>query len=153
VAPSADATSGAAPTLPPGHPPIGAEPRAGADPHGNIAAGGPVRSAGSITGSIAVAPALRAGAGAGGVLYVIAKRGTSTVAVQRVDKPSFPYTFEISGANAMTAGIDFEGPLDVIARLSKTGDAIPAKGDIEGAARNVRVPAKGVSITIDTVRE
>jgi hypothetical protein len=143
---------GAMPSLPPGHPPIGgANPRAGTDPHGNLAGTGPVSSAGSITGLITVAPKLQASAR--GVLYVIAKRGASTVAARRVDDPTFPFTFEISGADAMAPGVGFEGPLDVIARVSRSGDAIPAKGDIEGVARDVKVPAKGVAIRIETVRQ
>jgi hypothetical protein len=146
LVPPPAATPGAAPSLPPGHPPIG-----GADPHGNVATGGPVKSAGSITGSITIAPKLRSGPS--DVLYVMAKRGPSTIAVRRVDKPSFPFAFEISGVDAMVSGIGFEGPVDVVARLSKTGDAIPSKGDLEGTARNVKVPAKGVSITIDSVRQ
>ena len=83
----------------------------------------------------------------------MAKKGTTTLAVRRVDKPSFPFAFEISGGDAMMSGIAFEGPVDVVARVSRTGDAIPAKGDLEGTAKNVKVPAKGVSLTIDSVRQ
>jgi len=86
------------------------------------------------------------------VMYVMAKKGTATLAVRRVDKPSFPFAFEIGGGDAMMGGAAFEGPVDVVARVSKTGDAIPAKGDLEGVARNLRVPSKGVSLTIDSVR-
>jgi cytochrome c-type biogenesis protein CcmH len=121
------------------------------DPHGNAAAGGASRSAGSITGTITVAPKLPVGPS--DVLYVIAKKGASTLAVRRVEGPSFPFAFEISGADAMTPGIAFEGPLDLVARVSRTGDAIPSKGDIEGIAKGVRVPAKGIALTIDSVRE
>jgi hypothetical protein len=132
--------------LPPGHPPVGA-----ADPHGNVAGAGPTKSAGSISGTITLAPKLTASPS--DVLYVMAKKGTSTLAVRRFDKPSFPLAFEISGGDAMMSGIAFDGLLDVVARVSKTGDAIPAKGDLEGTARNVKVPAKGVSLTIDSVRQ
>jgi len=85
-------------------------------------------------------------------MYVMAKKGTATLAVRRVDKPSFPFTFEIAGGDAMMGGAAFEGPVDVVARVSKTGDAIPAKGDLEGVAKGVRVPSEGVSLTIDSVR-
>ena len=132
--------------LPPGHPPIGA-----ADPHGNVSEAGPTRSAGSVSGTITLSPKLSTSPS--DVLYVMAKKGTSTLAARRFDKPSFPLAFEISGGDAMVAGIAFEGPVDVVARVSKTGDAIPAKGDLEGTARNVKVPAKGVRLTIDSVRE
>jgi hypothetical protein len=42
--------------------------------------------------------------------------------------------------------------VDVVARVSRTGDAIPTKGDLEGTAKSVKVPAKDVRLTIDTVR-
>jgi hypothetical protein len=140
--------------LPPGHPPLEGSPTpaaplpAGHPPIGEPAPG--TTSAGSIAGTIALSPKLKAGPS--DVLYVMAKKGAATLAVRRVDKPSFPFAFEISGGDAMMAGGAFEGPVDVVARLSRTGDAIPAKGDLEGVARNVEVPSKTVKLTIDTVR-
>jgi cytochrome c-type biogenesis protein CcmH len=124
--------------LPAGHPPIG-EPAPGA------------KSAGSLAGTIALSPRLTVRPS--DVLYVMAKKGTATLAVKRVDKPSFPFAFEISGGDAMMGGGSFEGPVDVVARLSRTGDAIPAKGDLEGVAKSVKVPSKSVQLTIDTVRQ
>jgi cytochrome c-type biogenesis protein CcmH len=124
--------------LPSGHPPIG-EPAPGA------------KSAGSIAGTITLSPALKVGPS--DVLYVMAKNGTATLAVRRVDKPSFPFSFEISGGDAMMGGASFAGPVDVVARVSRTGDAIPAKGDLEGVAKNVKIPARNVKLTIDTVRQ
>ena len=128
----------AAAPLPAGHPPIG-EPRAGAT------------SAGRIAGTIALSPKLKVGPS--DVLYVMAKKGTATLAVRRVDRPSFPFAFEISGGDAMMGGGSLEGPVDVVARVSRSGDAIPAKGDLEGTARNVRVPSERVKLTIDSVRQ
>ncbi len=128
----------AAPPLPSGHPPLG-EPAAGA------------KSAGNINGTIALSPKLKAGPA--DVLYVMAKKGTATLAVQRIDKPGFPVAFNLSGGDAMMGGGAFEGTVDVVARLSRTGDAIPAKGDIEGTAKGVKVPSKGVQLTIDSVRQ
>jgi hypothetical protein len=140
--------------LPPGHPPLGgttapaAALPAGHPPIGVATAG--ASSAGTITGTISLSPKLKASPT--DVLYVMAKKGTATLAVRRVDKPSFPFAFEISGGDAMMAGAPFEGPVDVVARLSRTGDAIPTKGDLEGVAKNVKVPSAGVKVTIDTVR-
>ena len=53
----------------------------------------------------------------------------------------------------MVSGGAFQGPVDVVARVSRTGDAIPAKGDLEGVAKSVKVPSKNVSLTIDSVRQ
>jgi cytochrome c-type biogenesis protein CcmH len=140
--------------LPPGHPPLeGAAPTAASLPAGHPPLGEPARgtkSAGSIAGTIALSPKLRVGPA--DVMYVMAKKGAATLAVRRIDKPSFPFAFEISGGDAMTGGAGFEGPVDVVARISKTGDAIPSKGDLEGVAKGVKVPSKGVSLTIDSVR-
>ena len=140
--------------LPPGHPPIEGTPApAAALPAGHPPIGEPApgtRSAGTIAGTISLSPKLKAAPS--DVLYVMAKKGSATLAVRRVEKPSFPFPFEISGGDVMMAGGTFEGPVDVVARLSRTGDAIPAKGDLEGVARNVNVPSKAVKLTIDTVR-
>jgi hypothetical protein len=83
----------------------------------------------------------------------MAKSGSSTLAVKRIDKPVFPLAFEIGGGDAMMGGQPFEGPVDVVARLSRTGDAIPSKGDAAGTTMGVKIPSKGVTVTIDSVRQ
>jgi hypothetical protein len=134
----------AAPALPPGHPPIAS------DPHGNTPATGPARSAGTVSGTIQLSPKLASGPS--DVLYVMAKKGASTLAVRRMEKPRFPLAFELSAADSMMAGAGFDGPVDVVARVSRTGDAIPSRGDLEGTAHAVAVPSRGVKLTIDSVR-
>ena len=132
-------------SLPPGHPALGdaaAPPAAGA------------ADTGSVSGTIAVAPSLEARA-TGGVLFVIARSAANKqiVAVRREEIAGFPFRFSISGADAMIAGTAFAGPLDITARLSKSGDAVKAKGDIEGVVRGVTVGSSGVLLTLDTVHE
>jgi cytochrome c-type biogenesis protein CcmH len=129
------------PSLPPGHPPIGAG-GAKAEP------AGPAQTL--LSGTIALSA--RLSAGPNDVLYVMAKKGQTTLMVRRIDKPAFPVSFELSEADAMVSGVPFEGPVDVVARLSRTGDAIPAKGDLEGVAKQIKVPASGVRVTIDAIR-
>lgn len=143
--PGAGSGEAPAPSLPPGHPPIGGMGMSGAPAAGH--------SAGTIEGRIALAPALRTSLAASDVLYVIAKKGATTLAVRRIEKPSFPLDFELSGGDVMVSGSSFEGPVDLVVRLSRTGDAIPSKGDLEGTTRNVKIPARAVSVTIDRVRD
>jgi hypothetical protein len=156
AAPGAAPPGEPAPSLPPGHPPLeGGAISSPALPSGHVpigepAPGGALKSAGSIVGTISLASSIKAGPS--DVLYVMAKNGKATLAVKRIEKPSFPLAFEIGGGDAMTGGQAFEGPVDVVARLSRTGDAIPSRGDAEGTARAVKIPAKGVSVTIDSVR-
>jgi cytochrome c-type biogenesis protein CcmH len=107
-----------------------------------------------VAGTIAVAPSLASRAG-GGVLFVIARSAADNkiLAVRREDNVTFPFKFSISGRDAMIAGTAFAGPLTVTARLSKSGDAVAAKGDLEGTARGVAVGATDVKVTLDTVKE
>jgi cytochrome c-type biogenesis protein CcmH len=106
-----------------------------------------------VSGTVTLSPELGTGVGAGDVLYVMAKRDGATLAVRRVNAPSFPYAFEVSEGHAMVAGMAFEGPVDIVARLSKTGDAIPSAGDLEGTTAGVPVPSTGVAVTIDRIRQ
>ncbi len=137
--------------LPPGHPPTG---DAGALPpgHGATTAG---PSGPPVSGSVTLSASLQARGAGAKALYVIARRaGTrDIVAVKKIDDPGFPAAFELSGADAMTPGTPFQGPFDLTARLSKGGDAIPAPGDLEGHANGVNPGARGVSLTLDTVRQ
>ena len=137
-APAADSS------LPPGHPPLDAAPPAG----------GAAADTGSVAGTIAVAPSLQSRA-SGGVLFVIARSGADRriVAVRREDNVTFPFKFGISGRDAMIAGTTFAGPLEVTARLSKSGDAVAATGDLEGTARGIAVGAQDVKVTLDSVRQ
>jgi cytochrome c-type biogenesis protein CcmH len=129
------------PSLPPGHPKVAPGATAGSSADVSL---------GRVAGTVLLSPKLAAGPG--DVLYLIAKQGATTLAVRRIDKPAFPLDFELTGADAMVSGVPFVGPVDLVARLSRTGDAIPAKGDLEGVTKGVAVPAAGVKVTIDTTR-
>ena len=96
-------------------------------------------SAGRVSGTVLLSPKLAAGPG--DVLYLIAKQGPTTLAVRRIDKPVFPFEFELTGDDAMVSDVPFVGPVDLVARVSRTGDAIPAKGDLEGVIKGLAVPA------------
>lgn len=126
--------AGAAASLPPGHPPT--------------AAGE------GVSGTIAISPALRARQAATDTLFIVARSagGGQVVAVRKEDDSRLPRPFRISAADVMVSGTPFAGPFDITARLSKSGDAIPAPGDLEGTARGVAAGAKDVVITLDRVR-
>jgi cytochrome c-type biogenesis protein CcmH len=148
-APAAEVSrpAGSAPpaaALPPGHPAVDAAPPAAVG----------AADTGSVSGTVAVAPGLKARA-AGGVLFVIARSAATRqiVAVRREEIAGFPAPFRISGADAMFAGTAFAGPLDLTARLSKSGDAVAGKGDVEGVVRGVNVGESKVQLTLDTVHE
>ncbi|HUG54192.1 MAG TPA: hypothetical protein VMR21_11340 [Vicinamibacteria bacterium] len=147
ASPPAGTDAGTAPgmgaMLPSGHPPVDGAPAATA-----------ASEAESVTGTITVAPSLASRA-TGEALFIIARAGADRqiVAVRRAEVTSFPVTFRISAADAMTAGTSFSGPLEITARLSKTGDAVASKGDLAGVARDVKVGARDVTVVLDTVHQ
>ena len=106
-----------------------------------------------ISGTIDVAPALRAKAEGKPVLFLIARKGGGgpPLAVVRVANPRFPLAFEISKRNVMIPGVPFEGVVTLSARLDADGSAGPAgAGDLEGrTAQPVRVGQRNVRIVID----
>lgn len=106
-----------------------------------------------VSGTIEIAPALRAKAEGKPVLFLIARKGGGgpPLAVVRVANPKFPLAFEISKRNVMIPGVPFEGMVSLSARLDADGSAGPAgAGDLEGrTSRPVRVGEKNVRIVID----
>jgi len=137
---SRDGDPGAdAPSLPPGHPPLLGSPIAS-----------PAKDA--LAGVVALEPKFHREASPGEALFIIARNSAThqILAVKREQDVRFPHEFEISGADAMMAGTSFAGPFDLTARLSKTGDAMPSTGDLEGTTRSVPAGSRHVSILIDT---
>lgn len=131
--------------LPPGHPPVeGAAPTDAPAPAGE-----------AVSGTITIAPKLQPSVSPSDVLYVIARSSATkqVVAVRREAGVRFPHSFTISAADVMVAGTPFQGPFDLTARLSKSGDAIAAKGDIEGSAKGIAAGSKNAQVMLDTVRQ
>ncbi|MET0551492.1 MAG: hypothetical protein ABW221_00545 [Vicinamibacteria bacterium] len=145
---------GAADPAPPSPPASATAPaaRAGALPHGHPA----IESASpeAVAGTVTLAPAVTEAARDARALFLIARAGKDRqiVAVRKIDTPEFPAPFELSPQDAMSHGTGFAGPLEVTARLSRTGDAAPGAGDIEGVATSVSPGAMDVRIELRTVR-
>jgi len=125
--------------LPPGHPAIGA----------GTAAQGP-----AVEGEIRLDTRVRDKARPGDVLYVIARNSSNrqVVAVRKEEGVRFPFSFRLSSGDTMMPGTPFEGPFDITARLSRSGDATPGMGDLEGTAKGVTAGSRDVTVIIDTVR-
>jgi cytochrome c-type biogenesis protein CcmH len=136
---AAPATEGA--TLPPGHPPVGA---------GSLA---PAEGS-TVEGAVRLDPRLTDQAKPDDVLYIIARGSANRqiVAVRKEEHVQFPFSFRLSAADTMMPGTPFTGPFDLTARLSRSGDATPRPGDLEGTVKNVAAGARGVSVIVDTVR-
>lgn len=91
----------------------------------------------------------------GNVLYIIARKseGGPPAAVRRIADPKFPLAFELGPQDSMVPGIEFTGPLSLKARLSRSGDAMPRAGDIEGFHPDPVEPGQsGIEILLAQVR-
>lgn len=115
----------------------------------------PVSEGEGVSGTVAVAANLAGRVQPTDVLYLIARnaRTGGVVAVRREDGVTFPFAFGLGTGDVMVQGTPFQGPFDVTARLSKTGDAVAAKGDLEGSVEGVEKGSAKVAITLDRVRQ
>ena len=79
--------------------------------------------------------------------------GGPPAAVKRIADPKFPLAFELGPQDSMVPGIEFTGPLSLKARLSRSGDAMPRAGDIEGFHPDPVEPGQsGIEILLAQVR-
>lgn len=98
--------------------------------------------AGKVSGVITISPELAAKLKPEtDVLYIIARNqqvGPPT-AVKRIIKPQFPLQYVIGPEDAMmpgTQGFVAGENVTIAARISRTGNAMPSTGDLEGAFKN-----------------
>ncbi len=108
----------------------------------------------TISGLITVAPELQSKASTAHTLFIIARKDAGPpLAVKKIDNPTFPFAYVISGSDAMFPGTPFQGEVKIVARIDQDGSAGPAQtGDLEGtAAKNpARVGERDVDIVIKT---
>lgn len=124
------------------------------------------RSGQAATGEAAVAPALRAKGrlsvaaalkdkvAAGDTLFVFARpaAGGPPLAALRFRAEDLPLDFDFAMAQAML-GATVDGKVVIGARISKSGNATPSAGDLEGFSAEVAPDAQGLSLEIDTERK
>ncbi len=116
------------------------------------AAAGPM-----ITVSIALAPALADRVGDGDILYVFARTADGAglpVAVKRLPARGFPITLTLSDADGLMPAqkLSMQSQVRVVARISKSGDAAAAPGDLEATAISLAV-ADGATAELVIDRE
>jgi len=144
-----------------------AEARAAAG--GNLAAAGPAAvpaasasapkepGAASISGRISLSPALVARAAPGDTLFVFARAAEGPrmpLAILKRSAADLPLNFTLDDSMAMAPELKLSGFANVVvgARLSKSGNAMPQSGDLEGTTAPLAGRSSGVEIVIDTVR-
>lgn len=113
-----------------------------------------VRSA--LRGTVSLSPGLKARAAAGDVVFVFARAAEGPpmpLAVARARVRDLPYSFRLDDSMAMTPAMKLSAFARVVvgARISKSGNATPQPGDLQGASAPVANDASEVRVVIDKV--
>jgi cytochrome c-type biogenesis protein CcmH len=108
----------------------------------------------SVSGTVTLSPALAAKVKPDDSVFVFARPADGSrmpVAVVRARVSELPLRFTLDDSRAMapTSKISALSEVIVNARVSRSGNAIPASGDLEGATEKVKVGTQGMSVVID----
>ncbi|HYN27065.1 MAG TPA: c-type cytochrome biogenesis protein CcmI [Burkholderiales bacterium] len=111
---------------------------------------------GRVSGTVTLDSALRAQAAPGDTVFVYARAAQGPrmpLAIVKIQVKDLPYNFSLDDSMAMMPEMKLSAFTDVIvgARVSKSGSAKPAAGDLEGASARISPGAKGVTVAIDQV--
>jgi cytochrome c-type biogenesis protein CcmH len=111
----------------------------------------------TISGTVELASKWAAHAPTGATLFIYVKQPNAPgppLAVLRVRADHWPVTFTLSDDNAMVPGRNLSSAsnVQVEARISRSGDAIPHSGDLVGSVTSVN-PGAGDPVKISIDRE
>jgi len=135
--------------------PAGAAPGTAAAGAASGAAVLPTASTARVTGRVELAPALAARLGPLDTVFVFARHadaqaGRMPLAILRAQARDLPLDFTLDDSLAMGpgTGLSSASRVVVVARISRSGQAIPQSGDLEGQSAPVDVGARGVRVEI-----
>ena len=111
----------------------------------------------AISGIVTVAPSLVGKGSATDTLFVFARESNGPpmpVAIMRATKKDLPFTFRLDDSTSMMPSrkLSDVGMVVIVARLSKSGQAMPQSGDLEGMSQPVKPGVDGVTVVIDRER-
>lgn len=111
----------------------------------------------AITGTVVLAPGMEAKAAGVETLFVFAKDPNGPpmpVSIVRATRKDLPFSFRLDDSTSPMPSrklSDLETVV-IVARLSKSGTAMPASGDLEGMSQPVKPGTEGITIVIDQQR-
>jgi len=111
----------------------------------------------TVGGMVKLAPALAAKASPEDTVYIFARAANGPrmpLAILRKQVKDLPARFTLDDTMAMTEATKLSGFAEVVvgARVSKSGDATPRSGDLEGTSPPVKVGTSGIAVVIDSMR-
>jgi cytochrome c-type biogenesis protein CcmH len=89
-------------------------------------------------------------------LFVFARAKTGPkmpLAILRLTAKDLPTTFSLDDDMAMTPTMKMSSFPEVVigARITKSGQAVPASGDLEGFSQPVKIGDKDIAVVIDQI--
>lgn len=110
----------------------------------------------SVQARITLAPALAARAAPGDTLFIFARSpqgGRAPLALQRRQVQDLPLDITLDDSMAMSPAMRLStvSQVVVVARISKSGNAMPQPGDLQGLSPVVAVGARGLQLQINEV--
>ena len=127
---------------------------AGSDSGGSSATATDTAVDPSISGTVTINPALASKAAPNDTLFIYARAKSGPrmpLAILRLKVSDLPATFSLNDDMAMTPTMKISSFPDVVveARISKSGQAVPTSGDLQGFSPPVKLGDKDISIEID----
>ena len=114
------------------------------------------KGAATLSGTVMLSPVLAGKTAPNDTLFIFARANggpSMPLLVSRTTAKDLPKLFTLDDSMSMQATLkltDFS-EVTVAARISKSGNAIPQSGDLQGAITGVKVGAKDLRIVIDNV--
>jgi cytochrome c-type biogenesis protein CcmH len=127
-------------------PAVAAAPKADAAPAALIGGG-------AVSGTVALSAELKAKVSPDDAVFIFARAAEGSrmpLAILRAQVKDLPFSFKLDDSMAMSpaATVSTAGRVVVGARISKSGQAMPQPGDLEGLSSPVDAGASGVQVTI-----
>ncbi len=112
-------------------------------------------AASGVSGTIALAPALAAKVAPGDTLFIFARAAEGSrmpLAILRKQAGELPLQFTLDDSMAMNPATKLSSAKQVVvgARISKSGNALPQPGDLQGVAVPASSNSKNITLVIDT---
>ncbi len=109
-----------------------------------------------VRGTVSLSPALAAKANPSDTVFVFARAAQGPrqpLAAIRREVKDLPLQFSLDDTHAMAPELKLSNYDQVVvgARISKSAQAAPQSGDLQGASAPVKVGATGVAVVIDTI--
>jgi cytochrome c-type biogenesis protein CcmH len=112
----------------------------------------------TIRGTVTMAPDLAGKGSPTDTLFVFARETSGPpmpVSIVRATRKDLPFTFQLDDSTSPMPSrkLSSAGPVVIVARLSKSGQAMPQNGDLEGMSQPIQSGVDGLTVVIDRERQ